>query len=74
MSSVSQGKALEPRQDTAIGELMECLVRDRAQFVSEEAFRAHAIEAVRRFIGDLRGLEIEISLRPNHGDRQRTLG
>ena len=57
---------------TGPGELMECLLREKARYASDEEFRAFAIEAVRRFITDLRGLDIEISLRANH-DRQRTL-
>lgn len=55
------------------GELMETLLRDRHRFGSDEEFRAHAISAVRRFITDLRRLDIEIALRPNHYDHQRTL-
>jgi len=58
-------------QQTSFGELMECLMRERERYSTEEEFRAFAIGALRRFIVDLRGLDIEISLRPNHYD---TLG
>ena len=58
-------------QQTSFGELMECLMRERERYSTEEEFRAFAICALRRFIVDLRGLDIEISLRPNHYD---TLG
>lgn len=57
---------------TSTGELMECLLREKHRYASEEEFRAFAIGAVRRFITDLRSLDIEISLRANH-DRQKTL-
>ena len=56
-------------QQSSFGELMECLMRERESYPTEEEFRAFAIGAVRRFIVDLRGLDIEISLRPNHSHR-----
>ena len=73
MNSISETNPTAPAPKRTVGELMECLVRDRDRFATEEEFRAHAIGAVRQFITDLRGLDIEISLRPNHYDRQRTL-
>jgi len=48
------------------GELMACLMRERQRYSSEEEFKAFAVESVRRFINDLRGLSIEISMRPNY--------
>jgi hypothetical protein len=48
------------------GELMACLMRERARYESEEEFKAFAVESVRRFISDLRGLSIEISMRPHY--------
>lgn len=69
MNSVFERKAQERTTETGVGELMECLIRDRDRFATEEEFRAYAIGAVRRFITDLRVLDIEIALR----DRQRTL-
>jgi hypothetical protein len=61
-------------QQSSFGELMECLMRERESYPTEEEFRAFAIGALRRFIVDLRGLDIEISLRPNHYDRLGTQG
>ena len=51
---------------SSYGELMECLMRERQRYGSEEEFKAFAVESVRRFINDLRGLSIEISMRPNY--------
>ncbi len=50
------------------GPLMECLMRERDRFASDEEFRKFALEAVRQFIAELRGLDIELTLRPNHYD------
>jgi hypothetical protein len=47
------------------GELMACLMKQRHRYRTEEEFKAFAVEAVRRFITDLRALSIEISMRPN---------
>lgn len=57
------------RQQSTYGQLMESLMRERGRFASDEEFRAYALDEVRRFITDLRGLDIEIALRPNHYDR-----
>jgi hypothetical protein len=46
------------------GELMSKLMKDRANFSTEEEFKAYAIAEVRRFISDLRSIKIELSLRP----------
>lgn len=51
---------------SSYGELMACLMRERQRYSSEEEFKAFAVESVRRFINDLRGLSIEISMRPNY--------
>jgi hypothetical protein len=51
------------------GQLMESLVGERGRFASDEDFRAFVLDSVRRFITDLRALDIEISLRPNHYDK-----
>lgn len=51
---------------SSYGELMECLMRERQRYSSEEEFKAFAVESVRRFITDLRGMSIEISMRPNY--------
>ena len=61
-------------QQSSFGELMECLMRERESYPTDEEFRAFAIGAVRRFIVDLRGLDIEISLRLNHSGSLGTQG
>ena len=48
------------------GELMARLMQERARYSSDEEFKAYAIASVRRFINDLRGLSIEVSMRPNY--------
>lgn len=58
-------------QETSFGELMECLMREKERYSSEEEFRKYAISAVRRFITDLRRLDIEIALRSTHFDKAR---
>ena len=73
MNSTAERTVADSASEHSVGELMEALLRDRHRFGSEEEFRAHAIDAVRRFITDLRQLDIEIALRPHHYDRQRTL-
>jgi hypothetical protein len=47
------------------GQLMEFLLSERHQYDSEEKFRAYALAEVRRFVSELRELEIELTLRPN---------
>jgi len=51
---------------SSYGELMACLLSERSQYATEEEFKAFAVESVRRFITDLRTLNIEISLRPSY--------
>jgi hypothetical protein len=53
-------------QSTSHGELMNFLLKERSRFASEEEFKAFAIAEVRRFIGDLRSINIEVSLRPTY--------
>ena len=48
------------------GELMACLIKQRHLYATEEEFKAFAVESVRRFIADLRGVGIEISMRPSY--------
>jgi DNA-directed RNA polymerase specialized sigma24 family protein len=73
MNSPAVGSTADSVSDQGVGELMEALLRDRDRFGSEDEFRAYAISAVRRFIIDLRRLDIEIALRPSHYNRQHTL-
>ena len=51
-------------KSTSYGELMRALMKDRSDFSTEEDFKAFAIDEVRRFISDLRSINIELSLRP----------
>ena len=50
------------------GPLMERLLQERERFESDEEFRKFALENVRQFIAELRALDIELTLRPNHYD------
>ena len=50
------------------GPLMERLLQERERFESDEEFRKFALENVRQFIAELRSLDIELTLRPNHYD------
>ncbi len=44
---------------------MEFLLSERHRYESEEEFRAYALGEVRRFISELRRLDIELTMRPN---------
>jgi hypothetical protein len=46
------------------GELMSLLLKERSKFSTEEEFRAYAVDEVRRFITDLRTINIELTMRP----------
>ena len=59
----------ENHDQQSYGQLMESLVGERGRFTSDEDFRAFVLDSVRRFITDLRALDIEIALRPNHYDK-----
>ena len=50
------------------GQLMACLMSERDRFATESDFHAFAIESVRRFIADLRSLDIELMMRPRYLD------
>ncbi len=52
---------------TSQGDLMSFLMKERSRFESEDEFNDFAIAEVRRFINDLRSINIELSLRPNYG-------
>jgi hypothetical protein len=54
-------------QDTPFGGLMNHLMSERSRFDSEEEFKNYAVGEVRKFIADLRTINIELSLRPNYG-------
>jgi hypothetical protein len=54
-------------RDDNQGELISFLLNMRERFDSEEEFRAFVLGEVRRFITDLRSMDIELTLRPNFG-------
>jgi hypothetical protein len=45
---------------------MACLMRERDRFATESDFQAFALESVRRFVVDLRSLDIELTMRPRY--------
>jgi hypothetical protein len=54
------------KMSTRYGELMALLMNERSRFTSEEEFNAFALNEVRRFINDLRSINIELTLRPTY--------
>lgn len=54
-------------QQASYGELMRHLIRERERYPSEEEFKAFALAEVRRFIADLRTLDIEVAMRHGAG-------
>jgi hypothetical protein len=54
-------------QSLQTGELMKILMQERSRFASEEEFKRFAIAEVRKFINDLRSLNIELTMRPTYG-------
>ncbi|MCI0661313.1 MAG: hypothetical protein L0220_09595 [Acidobacteria bacterium] len=50
------------------GLLMNRLLGERDCSASDEEFRAYAMKEVRKFIVELRELDIELTLRPNYLD------
>jgi len=60
----------EKQTESSCGQLMACLMRERDRFATESEFQAFALESVRRFIGDLRAIDIELMMRPRYlGDK-----
>jgi hypothetical protein len=51
-------------QGTSYGQLMHNLMKERSNFSTEEEFKTFVLAEVRRFIADLRSINIELSLRP----------
>lgn len=60
-------EATSPQQQRSHGELMNCLLKERARYANEDEFKAFALAEVRRFIVDLRAFDIEVAVRPNTG-------
>jgi hypothetical protein len=58
----------EEQAESDYGQLMACLMRERDRFATESDFHAFALESVRRFIADLRSLDIELRMRPPYLD------
>jgi hypothetical protein len=56
----------EKQAESDYGQLMDCLMRERDRFATESDFHAFALESVRRFIADLRSLDIELMMRPRY--------
>jgi hypothetical protein len=56
----------EEQAEIDYGQLMACLMRERERFATESDFHAFALESVRRFIADLRSLDIELMMRPRY--------
>jgi hypothetical protein len=62
----------DKQAESEYGHLMACLMRERDRYATEAEFRAFALESVRRFIGDLRAIEIELTMRPKYLERTQT--
>lgn len=60
----------EKQPESDYGQLMACLMRERDRFATEADFQAFALESVRRFIGDVRALDIELMMRPKYLDQK----
>jgi hypothetical protein len=56
----------EEQAESNYGQLMACLMRERDRFAAESDFHAFVLESVRRFIADLRSLDIELTMRPRY--------
>ena len=56
----------DKQAESNYGQLMACLMRERDRFATESDFQAFALESVRRFIADLRSLDIELMMRPRY--------
>ncbi|MGH9939798.1 MAG: hypothetical protein ACREAM_26460 [Blastocatellia bacterium] len=53
--------------NTSYGELMNNLLKERQRFDTEEDFQTFALDEVRKFITDLRSINIELTMRPTYG-------
>jgi len=52
--------------NTSYGELMNNLLKERQRFDTEEDFQSFALDEVRKFITDLRSINIELTMRPTY--------
>lgn len=53
------------QQNTTYSELMNCLLKERDHYATEDEFKAFALSEVKRFMLDLRSFDIEIAVRNN---------
>ncbi len=53
-------------QGASYGELMDCLLKERPKFATDEEFKAFVVAEVRRLITDLRDFNVELTLRPSY--------
>jgi len=56
----------EMQAENEHGQLMACLMSERDRFATESEFLTFALESVRRFIVDVRALDIELTMRPRY--------
>lgn len=54
---------------SSYGQLMKQLLSERHRYATEEEFKNYAVAEVRRFISDLRQIEIEVTMRPIYLER-----
>jgi hypothetical protein len=54
----------DKQAEISYGQLMNQLLGERHQYATEEEFRSFAVAEVRRFITDLREIDIEVTMRP----------
>ena len=60
-------------QSAGYGELMRILLAERIRFASDEEFNRYAVAEVRKFITDLRSINIELMMRPTYGGQSVSL-
>lgn len=54
------------QHNTSYSDLMNCLMKERDRYATEDEFKAFALAEVRRFMMDLRSIDIEIAVRNNN--------
>ncbi|HKX28854.1 MAG TPA: hypothetical protein VJ302_14245 [Blastocatellia bacterium] len=55
---------MDEYDNPAYGQLMNCLLSERHRYATDDEFRNYAVAEVRRFVADLREIEIEVTMRP----------
>ncbi len=56
----------DKQAENDFGKLMACLTSERDRYATESDFRDFAVESIRRFISDLRAIDIELTMRPKY--------